>query len=598
MQALAPGLSWWYNWYHKPDAGAAAVYPGLGVDYVPMQWGRQLDGQPFTADQLAATIPAGTTYLLGFNEPNFRSQANLTPTQAAALWPMLEDVARRRNLKLVSPAVNYCGDCVSENGTTYYSPTQYLDAFFAACPTCRVDYIAVHTYVCEERWLREKIGELRKYNKPIWLTEFSCGDMPHSQITLATQKKYLTDAVNYLENEPAVFRYAWFSGRNNEIPNINLLGNSGQLTELGQLYVSLPAAGSTPVEAVLKPVSATASSNQTTTSLAALAIDGDPRTRWSSQWADPQYLQLDFGADVDITRVKITWEAAYAKDYQLLTSSNGTSWTPIHSILNGDGGTDDITGLSVRGRYLRINGTRRATAFGYSIYEVAVYGRAVANATKIEAESFAAMQGIQVEPTTDADGGQNVGYIDAGDWLSYASVRFPTAGTYTIEYRVASPNGSSLSADLTGSSTQLGTVPIPATGEWQRWTTISQTVTVPTGTYTLNVRAVGGGWNLNWLRITKVSGARTAVAATPLTLTDAPDRVDLYPNPVTDFLLIRTHDSLTGSRYRIVDTAGRPVLTGAVAADRVNVSTLTSGSYLLQVLPENKSPVTLRFLKQ
>ena len=233
----------------------------------------------------------------------------------------------------------------------------------------------MHTYVCEERWLREKIGELKKYNKPIWLTEFSCGDLPAGQITLAVQKKYLTDAVNYLENEPAVFRYSWFAGRNNEIPNINLLGNSGQLTELGQLSVSLPGGGDVQPGRLI-PVAATASSTQSTTN-AANTTDRDLNSRWSSAWADPQYLQFDFGQTVNITRIRISWEAAYAQDYQLQTSADGTSWTTIHSVLNSDGGVDDITSLVGRGRYLRVYGTRWASAYGYSIYEMEVYGPAV-----------------------------------------------------------------------------------------------------------------------------------------------------------------------------------------------------------------------------
>jgi hypothetical protein len=137
LNVLAPGLSWWYNWSPAPNAAVVSTYPGLGLDFVPMQWNKDLDGGAVTADKLAAKVPAGAKYLLGFNEPNFRYQANLTPTQAAALWPVLQDVAKRKNLKLVSPAVNYCGDCVSENGVTYYSPTQYLDAFLRPAPLAR-----------------------------------------------------------------------------------------------------------------------------------------------------------------------------------------------------------------------------------------------------------------------------------------------------------------------------------------------------------------------------------------------------------------------------------------------------------------------------
>ncbi|WP_218779720.1 glycosyl hydrolase [Hymenobacter crusticola] len=599
MQVLAPGISWWYNWYSKPEAGAASVYAGLGIDYVPMQWGRDLDGSPFTADRLAANIPAGAKYLLGFNEPNFRSQANLTPTQAAALWPTLQEVARRKNLKLVSPAVNYCGDCVSENGTTYYSPTQYLDAFFAACPSCQVDYIAVHTYVCEEQWLRDKIGELKKYGKPIWLTEFSCGDMPHDQITLDVQKRYLTAAVNYLENEPAVFRYAWFSGRNSEIPNINLLGaNSGQLTELGQLYVSLPSGGSTttPTTTRLTPVAATASSSENSGTAAAKAIDGNLTSRWSSAFADPQYLQLDLGTVKDISRVKITWEGAYGKDYQLQTSADGASWTSIQSVINGDGGVDDITGLSGRGRYLRIYGTRRATTYGYSIYEVEVYGPAAPTATTInlEAENYSSMSGVQTQTTTDTGGGLNVGYIDAGDWMAYSNITFPTTGTYTVEYRVASPSGGALSSDLNSGTTQLGKVTIPATGGWQTWTNVSQTVSVTAGTYSFGVFAQTGGWNLNWIRISKAGS--TAAKATATTSNEP--TVQLYPNPVTDKLYLTTDLALSGSQYQILDAYGVVKASGMLKGNELNVASLRGGVYTLLIVTKGQQKITQRLVKE
>jgi hypothetical protein len=366
MKALSAGISWWYNWASTPEAGAASVASSVGVSFVPMVWG----GTP-NADQLAAAIPAGTQYLLGFNEPNFKSQANMTPSVAAARWPILEDVARRRNLKLVSPAVNYCGDCVSEGGVTYGDPVAYLDAFFAACTQCQVDYVAVHWYACDLSALKWYIGLFKKYNKPIWLTEFACGDRPHDQITLEVQKKYMTDAVTYLESEPAVFRYSWFSARNNEIPNINLLGASGVLTELGRLYVTLPAG--TPGNR-LTPVSATASSSESSGTGPAKAIDGDMASRWSSAFSDPQYLQVDLGAAKKITGVRLHWEAAYAKDYQVQVSSDASSWTPVATVVAGDGGVDDHTGLSATARYVRIHGTKRSSGYGYSLYEVELFG--------------------------------------------------------------------------------------------------------------------------------------------------------------------------------------------------------------------------------
>ena len=122
----------------------------------------------------------------------------------------------------------------------------------------------------------------------------------------------------------------------------------------------------------------------------------------------------------------------------------------------------------------------------------------------VQAEAFTAMSGVQTEATTDTNGGQNVSYIDAGDWMAYANITIPTTGSYRIEYRVASPSGSLLSADLNAGATQLGNVTIPATGGWQNWTTVNHTVTLSAGTHSFGIFAQQSGWNLNWFRITKL----------------------------------------------------------------------------------------------
>lgn len=119
----------------------------------------------------------------------------------------------------------------------------------------------------------------------------------------------------------------------------------------------------------------------------------------------------------------------------------------------------------------------------------------------IQAENYFANNGVQTEATTDTGGGQNVGWIEANDWMAYSNITIPTTGTYTIEYRVASPSGGRLSADLNGGGILLGEVAIPATGGWQNWTTVTQTVNMNAGTYNFGVFAKTGGWNINWIRI-------------------------------------------------------------------------------------------------
>ncbi|HEU4551686.1 MAG TPA: carbohydrate-binding protein [Chitinophaga sp.] len=123
----------------------------------------------------------------------------------------------------------------------------------------------------------------------------------------------------------------------------------------------------------------------------------------------------------------------------------------------------------------------------------------------VQAESYSSMLGVQTENTTDAGGGQNVGWIDTGDWMAYNNITVPTSGAYKIEYRVASLNGGGrLSQDLNAGSIVLGAIDVPSTGGWQNWTTISQTVNINAGTYNFGIYAAAGGWNINWFRITKL----------------------------------------------------------------------------------------------
>ncbi|MGW4691433.1 discoidin domain-containing protein [Kitasatospora cineracea] len=120
---------------------------------------------------------------------------------------------------------------------------------------------------------------------------------------------------------------------------------------------------------------AAASSTEGSSYAAAKAFDGSGSTRWASaEGKDPQWLQVDLGASADVSRIKLSWEAAYARAYRLEVSADGTTWSPVATEKAGDGGTDEFTGLSGKGRYVRMYGTARGTSYGYSLYEMEVYG--------------------------------------------------------------------------------------------------------------------------------------------------------------------------------------------------------------------------------
>ncbi|MFD5711470.1 discoidin domain-containing protein [Streptomyces pharetrae] len=119
---------------------------------------------------------------------------------------------------------------------------------------------------------------------------------------------------------------------------------------------------------------ATSSSHEGDAYAAKAAVDGNlTGTRWSSQWSDPQWLQVDLGRRANLSRAVLTWEAAYGRSYQIQASDNGTDWRTLRTVTGGDGGTDDLA-ISGSGRYVRMLGTERSGGYGYSLWEFQVYG--------------------------------------------------------------------------------------------------------------------------------------------------------------------------------------------------------------------------------
>ena len=237
--ALAPGVSWWYDWGSAPHGGTVSdLRQRYAMDFVPMLWNGNFDAAA-TTNFLRAN--PNIQYLLLLNEPNLTSQANLTPTQAAQLWPSYEAIATATGVKLVGPAMTW--------GTMpgYTDPVVWLDAFYAAYRAANgnrdphIDYLAFHWY---DYGLASQLDRLTKYGKPFWVTEFAnwhTGDGVAEIDTEDKQKAQMTDMVATCESRADVFRYAWFTGRwNNDTHHTSLLGASGQLTALGRHYLTLP----------------------------------------------------------------------------------------------------------------------------------------------------------------------------------------------------------------------------------------------------------------------------------------------------------------------------------------------------------------------
>lgn len=126
-------------------------------------------------------------------------------------------------------------------------------------------------------------------------------------------------------------------------------------------------------EAALTPTIVTASGSERADLSPSAAVDHDANTRWSSAFSDDQFITLDFGKTVAVNRVRIDWENAHAAQYLLQVSSDGSNWTTVKTVDNSQGGIEDWSGLNGQGRYLRMQGIRRATQYGYSIFEIQAF---------------------------------------------------------------------------------------------------------------------------------------------------------------------------------------------------------------------------------
>lgn len=225
-QALAvSGASWYYNWGATPNGVTAP-----GVSYVPMIWG--------TANVTSATLSQVSQeghILLGFNEPDLPSQANMTVAQALDLWPKL----MATGMTLGSPAV--------ASGAA--TPGGWLDQFMAGVKArgYRVDFITVHRYGGDFN-TSQAVPELEsylqaiyaRYHLPVWLTEFALTNFSGGTATFPTeaqQAAFLTAATQMLDGLPYVQRYAWFSLPTSAGSGTTGLFNPGpSVTRVGQAF--------------------------------------------------------------------------------------------------------------------------------------------------------------------------------------------------------------------------------------------------------------------------------------------------------------------------------------------------------------------------
>lgn len=234
LEALSPGVSWYYTWGNVQGASLE------GQDYfpfIPMCWNGNYNADGIR--EYCRNHPE-TKYLLGFNEPNFKKQANMTPREAADAWPAVKALADELGLELVAPVLNYSPDY------PYYQPTDWMDEFVSYVGTDAFDYTAIHNYggIGVMVDLATKFHD--RYGKDVWVTEFCYWPGESGYVAPASQIASMVESLEWLEKTPWIHKYAWFKavGLSSSPSDANyglLITGRGEdpreLSEQGKVYV-------------------------------------------------------------------------------------------------------------------------------------------------------------------------------------------------------------------------------------------------------------------------------------------------------------------------------------------------------------------------
>lgn len=260
------GISWAYNWGSSSDGNLPS-----GVEYVPMLWGTSslfVDGW---TSNVEAAIAAGSSYIMGFNEPDLPSQANLAAADAATYYKQYLTPYSGK-AKLVSPAVT------SSSSTT--AGLAWFESFISECSDCGVSVLAVHWYgdsVSElQSFITEAISTASKYGiSEVWLTEWALSSDEGGISDLTTAASFVQEAGAWLDEQSALTRYSYFY-----VANGYLLTN-GVVNSVGAAYASAASSSST---------SSSSSSSTTSTTSTSTSIYVAPTTTSSSSTSTSIYV--------------------------------------------------------------------------------------------------------------------------------------------------------------------------------------------------------------------------------------------------------------------------------------------------------------------
>ncbi|KAJ5202784.1 hypothetical protein N7449_004863 [Penicillium cf. viridicatum] len=223
VSALTSGgtIGWAYNW-----AGSLSGSLPSNIEFVPMLWGPQMFGGWATAIETA--LSSGSSYILGFNEPDMASQANMSPTDAASYYQTYITPWSGK-AKLISPAVT--------SSTEAGVGLDWFESFIGSCSSCGISGLAVHWYgeTADDfkTFITNAVATASKHSlSEVWITEFALNADINGATDAATTAAFLNEVLPWLDSQAGVTRYSYFMCAE------NYLLSGSTLNQAGQAYVS------------------------------------------------------------------------------------------------------------------------------------------------------------------------------------------------------------------------------------------------------------------------------------------------------------------------------------------------------------------------
>lgn len=343
--------------------------------------------------------------------------------------------------------------------------------------------------------------------------------------------------------------------------------------------------------------SVTVSSIEDGTLTGANAVDGNGATRWASaEGIDPQWIVVDLGNNYSINRIKINWEAAYGKNFLVQVSTDNSNWTTLRDVQNNTSLSNDYTGLTGTGRYVRIYGTARGTTYGYSIYDLEVYGTAVGATSNIALNknvTVSSVEGSGLEGKYAVDGNTATRWsatmyvdpqwiaVDLGGSYNISRIKFVWEAAYAKDYLV---QVSSDNANWTTVKTITGNTSL----------TNDHTGLTTTGRYVRMYGTARGsdyGYSIFELEVYGTAATRKETT-TSITAEESSvaQKIQVYPVPSKDEVTITLPEFTQKTQVVVTDLTGKTFYTGIASGNvhKLHINKYPAGIYVVQLISGNQ----------